>query len=92
MLMKILKRLTQGGRYSNKQMANELGIDESMVEQMILQLQRLGYIEKEDMSGCSGACDCGDSSKKGSCCSSNVEINMWKITDKGKETAAKIQA
>lgn len=92
MLMKILKRLTQGGRYSNKSMANELGIDESMVEQMILQLQQLGYIEKEDMSPCPGSCDCGDSSKKGSCCnSSNVDINIWKITEKGKETALKIR-
>ena len=90
--MKILKRLTQGGRYSNKIMASELGIDESTVEQMITQLQRLGYIEKEDMSPCSGACDCGDSSKKGSCCSGgNVDINIWKITTKGKETALKIK-
>lgn len=92
MLMKILKRLSQGGRYSNKLMANELGIDESMVEQMIVQLQQLGYIEKEDMSACSGGCDCGSSSKKASCCnSSNVDINIWKITDKGKETVLKIK-
>jgi predicted transcriptional regulator len=91
MLMKVLKRLSQGGRYSNKIIAKELGIDESMVAQIIIQLQQLGYIEKEEMSGCAGGCDCGDSSKKPSCCnSSNVEINMWKITSKGKSTALKI--
>lgn len=91
MLMKILKRLAEGGRYSNRLVAKELGIDEGTVEQMILQLQQLGYIEKEDMSACSGGCDCGNSSKKSSCCdSNNVDINMWKITNKGKETALRL--
>jgi len=92
MLMKILKRLTQGGRYSNKLMADELGIDEGMVERMLVQLQQLGYIEKEDMSPCAGACDCGDSAKKGSCCSGgSIDINIWKVTSKGQETALKIK-
>ena len=86
MLIKILKRLAQGGMYSNKSMAKELGIDESMVEQMIMQLQNLGYIEKDTMENCSSGCDCGNSSKKGSCCSNNnVKIKMWKITEKGKK-------
>jgi len=91
MLMKVLLRLVQGDRYSNKIMAKELGIDEGMVEQMLIQLQRLGYIEKEGMATCSGGCDCGSSPKKGDCCSSsNVDIRMWKITEKGKETALRI--
>ena len=91
MLMKVLKRLFIGERYSNKLMAKELGTDEGMVEEILIQLQRLGYIEKEEMGACSGGCDCGSSPKKGSCCgSSNMEINMWKITDKGKKTALRI--
>lgn len=90
MLMKVLKRLVQGGKYSNKIMAKELGIDEGMVEQMLIQLQRLGYIEKEDMAACSRGCDCGSSKKESCCSSSSVNINMWKITDKGKITALKI--
>lgn len=89
--MKVLKRLANGERYSNKLMAKELGIDEGMVEQMVIQLQQLGYIEKEDMSACSGGCDCASSSKKPSCCnSSNVNINMWRITNKGKETVLRL--
>lgn len=91
MLMKVLKRLAEGARYSNKLMAKELGIDEGMVEQMLIQLQQLGYIEKEDMEACSGGCNCGDGPKKASCCSSsNVDIIMWKITRKGKETVLRI--
>ncbi|HEY8892866.1 MAG TPA: FeoC-like transcriptional regulator [Clostridium sp.] len=86
MLIKILKRLAQGGVYSNKLMAKELGVDESLVEQMITQLQKLGYIEKEDMGNCSSGCDCG-SSKKGSCCGNqDIGIKMWNITEKGKKT------
>ncbi|MCB2293326.1 winged helix-turn-helix domain-containing protein [Clostridium algoriphilum] len=92
MLMKVLKRLSQGARYSNKIMAKELGIDEGMVEQIILQLERMGYIEAEEMATCSGGCDCGSSSKKGSCCNtSNVDIKMWKITSKGRETALTVK-
>lgn len=83
--MKILKRLAQGGIYSNKVMAKELDIDESLVQQMILQLQRLGYIEKEKMEHCSSECNCCDSSKKGCCGIHNIDINIWKITNKGQE-------
>lgn len=87
MLMKILQRLGQGGMYSNKSMAKELNIDESLVEQMIKQLQNLGYIEKENMENCSSQCNC--CSAKSSCYSCrnskhNIDINIWKITSKGK--------
>lgn len=87
MMMKILKRLSEGGLYSNKMMAKELGIDESMVEQMISQLERLGYIKKDNMNSSSG-CDCGCCSpkKSKSCCSgkNNVNIDLWKLTEKGR--------
>lgn len=90
MLMKILKRLSQGGMYSNKSVARELGIDESLVEQMISQLQNMGYIEKESMSSCNS--DCGGScSKKSSCCgTNNIDINMWRVTDKGKNVVIRL--
>lgn len=88
MLIRILKRLAQGGLYSNKSMAKELGIDEGMVEQMITQLQNLGYIEKDDIKKCSSCCDCG-SSKKHSCCDNkDIGVKMWKITEKGQKTIA----
>ncbi|MCB2359003.1 FeoC-like transcriptional regulator [Clostridium estertheticum] len=90
MLMKVLKRMAQGDRYSNKIMARELGVDEGMVEQMLMQLERKGYIEKEDMVSCSGSCDCGSATKKASCCSSKSDIIMWKITTKGNEATLKM--
>ncbi|MCT8976779.1 transcriptional regulator [Clostridium sp. CX1] len=90
MLMKILKRLAQGGSYSNKSVAKELGIDESLVEQMIIQLEQLKYIEKDGMNNLSGSCgsSCAGCSTKGSCCSNNIEINIWRITEKGKKAIA----
>ena len=92
MLMKILKRLAQGGRYSNRMVSQELGIDEGMIEQMIIQLQQLGYIEKEKMNNGSSGCGCGSSScssKNNSCCSNNnIDINIWKVTEKGKKAIA----
>ena len=89
MLIKILRRLAQGGMYSNKSMAKELSVDESFVEHMIIQLQNLRYIEKDIMDNCSEGCDCGCSSKKGSCCgNNNVKIKIWKITEKGRKAIA----
>ena len=89
MLMKILKRLAQGGMYSNKLIAKELGVDESLVEQIITQLQQLGYIEKDNIGNCSS--DCGCCSTKSSCCSDkhNIDINIWKVTEKGKKTLSR---
>ncbi|WP_246578158.1 FeoC-like transcriptional regulator [Clostridium frigoris] len=88
--MKVLKRLAAGDRYSNKIMAKELGIDEGMVEQMLMQLAQMKYIEKEDMTSCSGSCNCGSSAKKASCCRLKSNIIMWKITSKGKEAALRV--
>lgn len=84
MLMKILKRLAQGGMYSNQSMARELEMDESLVEQMITQLQHLGYIEK-DLLSCGGNC-CNCSSKCSRCTSNHsADVNIWKLTNKGKK-------
>lgn len=85
MLMKVLKRLSQGGMYSNKLVARELGIDESLVEQMIFQLENMGYIEKDNMKSCNGGCGCSPSEKSSCCGNTNISINFWKITDKGKK-------
>jgi hypothetical protein len=85
MLIKILKSLAKGGRYSNKLMATELGADESLVEQMINNLIRMEYIEKEKINSCGDSC--GACSSKGSCGSNthSIEINIWKVTEKGKK-------
>lgn len=90
MLMRILKRLSQGGVYSNKSMSRELGIDESLVEQMVSQLQNMRYIEKDSLQSCSNGCGGCCSEKSKSCCSNhNIDLNLWKLTDKGKNALMK---
>lgn len=89
MLMKILKKLAEGGRYSNKSMAVELEIDESLVEQMVDKLIQMGYIEKEKINSCGEGCGCG-SNKGCSCSKSNmIQINIWRVTDKGRLAISK---
>lgn len=87
--MKILRKLAQGGIYSNKLVAKELGADEGLIEQMITQLKHLGYIEKDDMKNLSSSCNCRHSScsRKGNCCCNNhnIDISIWKITQKGRQ-------
>lgn len=86
MLMRVLKKLSEGGRYSSSRaIAADLGMDEGMVDQMLMQLQQLGFIEKDKMDT-SSTCTCSKceiTKSKSSCCSSNVEIGLWTITEKG---------
>lgn len=85
MLINILKRLAQGGGYSNKSIAKGLGVDEKLIEQMIVQLKDLGYIEKYDMDNCSSCRDYRNCNRNCSCCpNNNIEAKIWKITEKGK--------
>lgn len=93
MLMKILKRLLEGKSYSPRTIAAELGISEGMAQQMLLQLENMGYIEKTNTNdfgeGCCSAC----SSKKKSCCTSRkLAIDMLRVTSKGREAAARFNS
>jgi DNA-binding Lrp family transcriptional regulator len=84
MLIKILKALAKGGIYSNKVMASELGVDESLVVQMIDRLVQIGYIEKEKINSCSDGCGCCSNKGCSSSNNHNININIWKVTEKGK--------
>ncbi|TZE82620.1 transcriptional regulator [Calorimonas adulescens] len=85
MLIKILKKLAGGGIYSNRLMTTELGVDKRLVEQMINQLQQPEYIERDSIGNCSSHCSCCTSKKR--CCSNNdfIDLNIWRITDKGEK-------
>ena len=87
-LIKILKTLSKGGRYSNRLMATELGVDESLVEQMINELLHLEYIEKEKINSCGDGCGCCSSKKSCQGNTQSVDINIWRVTEKGKKAIA----
>jgi DNA-binding Lrp family transcriptional regulator len=88
MLIKILKTLARGGIYSNKAMASELGVDESLVEQMIDKLLQMKYIEKEKINSCSDGCGCCSNKGCSEATTHNIDINIWKVTEKGKMAIA----
>lgn len=60
MLERILERLESGGMHSVRTLARELNVTEPLVEAMLADLERMGYLKRVCASGCSGDCaSCG---------------------------------
>ena len=81
MLKDILKTIVRDGYISKSMLAAELKTSESVIEGGFNQLQRMGYIEKDEMVK-----DCGFDICPG-CCKVNdckLEVaKIYKFTDKG---------
>ena len=85
MLKEILKELYTSRTYSKFSIGKSLNISENMVEDMVFQLIRMGYVE-EDMG--SPTCE----SKCRGCTVSNCNvtpIRMLSVTEKGKKVLNK---
>lgn len=79
MLMKLLKIIYEKGLYSKQSIAKEMNLSIGVLEDMINQLIRMGYIEEVKNSDCS--CNCKTCS--GCCNGSNANLSFIKITEKG---------
>lgn len=81
MLKELLKEVSQSKAYSKKTLAQKLDISETMVDEGLYHLNRLGYIENDIIGGnCDFKCiGCPIQN-----CSLNP-INTLTITDKGKK-------
>lgn len=79
MLKEVLSEFAKGEMNSNSNIGRKLNLSEGMVEQVLKDLAKMGYIQKEEST-------CGSKCSSCSCCCSKTSdvINMWKITDKGK--------
>lgn len=80
MLKDILKIMKESGEFSSEAIASKLNISEAMVDMYKEQLEKKGFINKTNLSGCSSAkcsgCGCG--------CSSNLsKLSGFEITKKG---------
>ncbi|MGB9593387.1 MAG: HTH domain-containing protein [Anaerolineae bacterium] len=80
MLEKLLKRLSDGGSHTPETLARELGVSRDMVERMIADLERLGYLEPAG-----GACE----AKCAGCpsaavCAVGTPQRVWALTDKAR--------
>jgi predicted ArsR family transcriptional regulator len=83
-LTKLLHRFASGHMPSVTELSQELDIDTGMVLQMLMDLERLGYVERPATDASSCRLRCGS----GCCgCSTGRELaspqQAWQLTEKG---------
>lgn len=84
MLIDILREINNMKAFSKKALASKLNTSESMVEHLLIQLQRMGYVSEEKLPN--DFCN-----KKCAGCNINCSLNIANtliITDKGKKLLA----
>ena len=84
MLEELLRQLGRGGVQSYQDLAGALSISEPLLEAMLENLARLGYLRpvvscSESSHGCSG-CSAG--------CSVQGQGRLWSLTERGLRAAA----
>lgn len=88
MLIRILRELNSGKIKSKKELAQKICIDESMLDQMLEHLSQMKFIEKVNLQKCTSNCSC--CSSKGLCSGFSASfMNMWQLTEKGKNAVLK---
>jgi predicted DNA-binding transcriptional regulator YafY len=83
MLKEILACFASGQSYTMMALAAELGVSESLLEQMLADLERAGYLAAADM-GCEGRCAGCPSS---GLCALLHGKRIWTLTAKGRRAA-----
>jgi len=81
MLQKLLERIAQGGVHSTTALARELGVSQGLLEQMIEDLVRMGYLRAV---GESCAEHCAGCSLRESCALGGPG-GIWALTEKGEK-------
>jgi hypothetical protein len=56
MLEQVIERLRGGGVTSLRELARELGTSETLVEMMLEDLERMGYVRRMAFGDCGGDC------------------------------------
>ena len=87
MLMRLLSLVAEGGVYSYATLADQLGVSTGLLEQMLQDLARMGYI-----APVGGACDTSQCHHcpLGGSCATDTRGNVWMLTDKGACAAARM--
>jgi predicted ArsR family transcriptional regulator len=87
MLERLLRILAQGGVHSRGELAQALGVSESLLEQGIQHLVRLGYLQAsgDDCRGMCSGCDVAG------ICAVGGGDQVWTLTEKGSQTAGKLR-
>ena len=88
MLSNLIGLLSKDKVYLKSTLVDKLGVDEKMVDQLVHELARLGYVE--NISRPSGAGSCNNCTSQ--CISKKTFENqsiMWLLTEKGRDLAEK---
>lgn len=86
MLERLLQEVAEGqGMTPMPELARRLQVSTELVEQMLAELVRLGYL-------LAAAPGCGESSCRGcsraAACSARPQTRLWRLTEKGRQRAA----
>lgn len=83
MLEQLLTRLAEGGAHTPESLARELGASRDMVERMLADLARLGYLEPAGESCAAKCAGCPSASV----CSVGTPQRVWALTEKARRKA-----
>ena len=81
MLFELLEMLRSGGTHTIKDMARQLDVSEMLVQSMINELVRLGYLKLAAQT-CPGSCE---GCPMVSCCAIGSKGRLWTLTDVGRK-------
>ncbi len=79
MLQKLLERVATGGVHSYAELCRELDVSEGLLEQMLMDLERMGYLKRVGTS-CEG--HCAGCPLSGTCAVGRPG-QVWMLTEKG---------
>lgn len=84
MLKELLQYVARGGLHSTRDLLEHFSISEEMLEAMLEDLGRMGYLRRVEV-GCDAG-HCASCSNK--ICSITGPGQVWSLTDKGSRAAA----
>lgn len=87
MLDQLLQILAEGGTHTYAELADDLGVGEVLLQQMIDDLARMGYLRAVG-DGCQA--ECGQCSLAG-ICAVGGRARVWGLTEKGSQVAGRLQ-
>jgi predicted transcriptional regulator len=78
MFKEIIQAISKSPYLSKKEMAKQLNIEENLIEQIFLDLIRMGYLKKEVCDSSCNTCPISNF-----CAKTDSKIEYWEITSKG---------
>ena len=79
MLRELLQLIAEGGTRTRTELARELGVSEGLVEQMLEDLARMGYLKPVEGDCASQCTDC----PLARTCAVGTPARIWALTEKG---------